>query len=205
MYRFNLYHEIEEREYREITGTEARCLERGRENRGEVCMHRAIKGIRTKRKLADALAELLETGPLERIRVHHLTDRCEIHRQTFYYHFADVYALFAWSIREEGAALSARLEAAPDWREALELLLGAIPPRQGWFLAVLNQADPAARQAFFEGLLVPVAKKAGTADPGGVSAILLSLLEKWIRDGCVPAPEGMAVLLERMENAGSAG
>lgn len=167
-------------------------------------MHRAMKGIRTKRKLADALGELLEAGPLERIRVHNLTDRCELHRQTFYYHFADVYALFAWSVREEGAALSARLEAAPDWREALELLLGAVPPRRGWFLTVLNQADPEVRQAFFDGLLAPIAQKTGTADPGGVSAILLSLLEKWIRDGCVSAPEGMAVLLEQMENAASA-
>lgn len=165
-------------------------------------MHRAMKGTRTKRKLADALGELLETGPLERIRVHNLTDRCEIHRQTFYYHFTDVYALFAWSVREEGAALAARLEAARDWREALELLLEAIPPRRGWFLAVLNQADPEVRRAFFDGLLDPVARKTGTADPGGVSAILLSLLEKWIRDGCVSAPEGMAVLLEQMENAG---
>lgn len=172
-------------------------------------MHRAMKGTRTKRKLADALGELLETGPLERIRVHNLTDRCEIHRQTFYYHFTDVYALFAWSVREEGAALAARLEAARDWREAardwreaLEFLLEAIPPRRGWFLAVLNQADPEVRRAFFDGLLAPIAQKTGTADPGGVSAILLSLLEKWIRDGCISAPEGMAVLLEQMENAG---
>lgn len=186
-----------------IGGAEARRFERGGEDRGEACMQRAMKGIRTKRKLAAALEELLETGPLERIRVHHLTDRCELHRQTFYYHFTDVYALFAWSIREEGAALSARLEAAMDWREALTLLLGAVPPRRGWFLAVLNQADPEDRQAFFDGLLAPIARKAGTADPGGVSAILLSLLEKWIRDGCASAPEGMAVLLERMENAAS--
>ena len=51
---------------------------------------------------------------------------------------------------------------------------------------------------FFRGLLAPIAGKAATPDPGGVSDILLSLLEKWIRDGCGPAPEGMAVLLEQM-------
>lgn len=168
-------------------------------------MDRAMKGIRTKRKLADALRELLETRPLERVRVHHLTDRCDIHRQTFYYHFPDVYALFAWAVREDGAELAARLAAAPGWREALELLLRDIPPRRGWFLAVLNQASPESRQAFFDGLLAPIAEKAGISDPGGVSVILLSLLEKWIRDGCGPAPEGMAALLEGMEHSGHLG
>lgn len=167
-------------------------------------MHRDMKGIRTKRRLAEALGDLLETRPLERVRVHHLTDRCELHRQTFYYHFSDVYALFAWSVQREGAELAARLEAAPDWRGALELLLREIPPRRGWFLAVLNQAPPESRRAFFDGILTPIAGRAGTADPGGVRAILLSLLEKWIRDGCGPVPEGMAVLLEQMENAASA-
>lgn len=166
-------------------------------------MGRATKGIRTKRKLADALQDLLETRSLERVRVHHLTDRCEIHRQTFYYHFADVYALFTWSVQEDG--LATRLEAAPDWREALETLLQAVPPRRGWFLSVLNQAPPEIRRAFFDGLLAPITEKAGVAGDGGVSDILLSLLEKWIRDGCGPAPEGMAALLEQVENSGHAG
>ena len=161
-------------------------------------MQRTLKGTRTKRKLADALKDLLETRPLERVRVHHLTDLCEIHRQTFYYHFADVYQLFDSSVQEDGAELAARLAASPGWREALETLLQAIPPRRGWFLAVLNQASPESRQAFFDGLLAPIAEKAGISGPGGVSAILLSLLEKWIRDGCGPVPEGMAVLLEQM-------
>ena len=149
-------------------------------------MRRAMKGTRTKRKLADALKDLLETRPLERVRVHHLTDRCEIHRQTFYYHFADVYQLFDWSVQEDGAELAARLAASPGWREALETLLQAIPPRRGWFLAVLNQASPESRQAFFDGLLA--LSGIYTADYGF----------QGIRDGCGPVPEGMAVLLEQM-------
>lgn len=165
-------------------------------------MQRVLKGRRTKRKLADALEALLETRPLERIRVHSLTDRCDIHRQTFYYHFDDVYALFTWSVGERGAELAARLAAADGWREALEELLREIPPRRGWFLAVLNQAPPEVRRTFFDGLLAPVVEKAGGAE--GVAQILLSLLEKWIRDGCGPAPEGMSVLLEQAEAAARA-
>lgn len=165
-------------------------------------MERDLKGIRTKRKLADALAELLETRPLDRVRVHSLTDRCDLHRQTFYYHFSDVYALFAWSLAEDGAALSEALTAAADWHEALDLLLETASSRRGWFLAVLNRAPPESREKFFAGLLTPLTEKAGCAEDEGVRAILLSLLEKRIRDGCGPAREGMAALLEQMERAG---
>ena len=56
-------------------------------------MQKALKGTRTKRKLASALEAALERKPLDRVRVHDLTDPCDIHRQTFYYHFEDVYAL----------------------------------------------------------------------------------------------------------------
>lgn len=104
--------------------------------------------------------------------------------------------------RSGEAELSARLAAADGWQEALEELFQAIPPRRGWFLTVLNQAPPDIRRAFFNGLLAPVAEKAGGTE--GVCEILLSLLEKWIRDGCGPAPEGMSVLLEQTAAAGTA-
>lgn len=159
-------------------------------------MQKALKGRRTKCKLAGALREALEIKPLERVRIHDLTDRCDIHRQTFYYHFADVYALFDWCVGEDGAALSAALAQAPGWREALDGLLRYIPPRRGYLLAILNRADPALRRRFFGQALAPVAEKAGAG--GGVEAILLSLLEKWIRDGCKPPPEEMTPLLEQL-------
>lgn len=200
MYRLNLYHPRGGTDFAAPAGG-LRELWR---QRGKTGMQRVQKGRRTKRKLADALEGLLESRPLERIRVHSLTDRCDIHRQTFYYHFDDVYALFTWSVGERGAELAARLAAAPGWREALEDLLQAVPPRRGWFLAVLNQAPPELRRTFFDGLLTPIIEKAGGTGEEGVSEILLSLLEKWIRDGCGPAPEGMSVLLEQTEAAAKA-
>lgn len=174
------------------------CTERRTE--GKTSMERVSKGRRTKEKLARALEELLETRPLDRIRVHDLTDRCDIHRQTFYYHFADVYALFTWTVGETGAVLAERLAGEPGRRAALEALLRAVPPRRGWFLAVLSEAPPEVRRPFFDALLAPVVRDAGGGGEG-VAEILLSLLEKWIRDGCGPAPEGMAVLLEQAAGA----
>ena len=57
---------------------------------------------RTRRELDAALRELLREGkPLAQLRVRELTERCGLRRQSFYYHFLDVYDLFDWSVRRE--------------------------------------------------------------------------------------------------------
>ena len=47
----------------------------------------------TKQALAAALKELMAQKPIENITIHDLTEHCGIRRQTFYYHFEDVYDL----------------------------------------------------------------------------------------------------------------
>lgn len=55
----------------------------------------------TKRKIANALKELMETTAFEKITVSDITDHCKIHRQTFYYHFQDRYELLDWLLYNE--------------------------------------------------------------------------------------------------------
>lgn len=50
----------------------------------------------TKGALATALKKLLEQRPLSKISVKHITDYCNISRNTFYYHFKDKYELINW-------------------------------------------------------------------------------------------------------------
>ena len=50
----------------------------------------------TKQMLADALYRTLEKKPLDRIRISDLTQECGVNRQTFYYHFHDIYELVEW-------------------------------------------------------------------------------------------------------------
>ncbi len=52
-----------------------------------------IQGTRTKVELQTGLRELLPNLSLEQIRVRELADRCGIRRQSFYYHFSNVYEL----------------------------------------------------------------------------------------------------------------
>ena len=50
----------------------------------------------TKRLFARTIEEMMETIPLEKIRVKDLCSRCGADRQSFYYHFKDKYDLIAW-------------------------------------------------------------------------------------------------------------
>lgn len=55
----------------------------------------------TQQKLAASLKELMESEQFEKLSVSDITSNCNLHRQTFYYHFDDKYELLDWIIFEE--------------------------------------------------------------------------------------------------------
>lgn len=50
----------------------------------------------TKNRIADTLREIMKSKSFEKISIADITTACSIHRQTFYYHFADKYELLNW-------------------------------------------------------------------------------------------------------------
>ena len=54
-------------------------------------MRENISSIRTKKMMVDALEELLQSKGIDKITVLDITKKCGINRQTFYYHFHDIY------------------------------------------------------------------------------------------------------------------
>lgn len=50
----------------------------------------------TKKALATSLKKLLSKKELAKITISNITDDCGVNRQTFYYHFKDVYDLLEW-------------------------------------------------------------------------------------------------------------
>ena len=93
---------------------------------------------RTKRALDAALRQLLEEKPLDQIRVRELTALCGIRRQSFYYHFPDVYALFAWSLARETEGLLARQAQCLTWQQALRTLLVRLAQNRPYYRALLE-------------------------------------------------------------------
>lgn len=74
--------------------------------------------VQTEKALAESLKKLLTKKTLEKITVKDITDDCGVNRQTFYYHFHDVYDLVEWILKEEFADLADQLD-ADNWQEMM--------------------------------------------------------------------------------------
>ncbi|WP_172255769.1 TetR/AcrR family transcriptional regulator [Saccharibacillus deserti] len=57
----------------------------------------------TKRALAASLKKLLSQKTLDKITVIDIAEDCEVNRQTFYYHFKDIYDLIDWIYTHEAS------------------------------------------------------------------------------------------------------
>lgn len=55
----------------------------------------------TKRAISETFTELLKTQTIEKITVKMIAETCGINRQTFYYHFSDIYELMEWTLDNE--------------------------------------------------------------------------------------------------------
>lgn len=70
----------------------------------------------TKLALANSLKKLLQKKFLDDITVKEIVEDCEVNRQTFYYHFQDIYDLLRWFLDHE---TELALRDARDWHEGL--------------------------------------------------------------------------------------
>ena len=55
----------------------------------------------TKKALADALKELMDTKPFQKISVSDICERCQMNRKSFYYHFKDKYEVLEYIVDED--------------------------------------------------------------------------------------------------------
>ena len=71
----------------------------------------------TKQALASSLRKLLEEKPLDKITVVDVAEDCGVNRQTFYYHFRDIYDLVDWFFAAETTRALEGKETYDTWQE----------------------------------------------------------------------------------------
>lgn len=71
----------------------------------------------TKRALSASLKALLSQRCLDNITVKDIVEDCEVNRQTFYYHFQDIYDLLRWTFEQEAERLLAGKKDTDTWQE----------------------------------------------------------------------------------------
>lgn len=77
----------------------------------------------TKQALDESFRSLLATKPLDHVTVTAIARNCGVNRQTFYYHFHDVYDLIHWSINTRIAAALPGGHDSEKWQDSLTVIL----------------------------------------------------------------------------------
>ncbi|MGI6183029.1 MAG: TetR/AcrR family transcriptional regulator C-terminal domain-containing protein [Candidatus Fimadaptatus sp.] len=69
----------------------------------------------TKRALAQAIKQLMNEKPLVKISIADIVERCQMNRQSFYYHFRDKYDLVNWIFYTELITELQRSAGSSEW------------------------------------------------------------------------------------------
>lgn len=109
-----------------------------------------LSSEQTKQDLADALKLLMQEKPFEQITIHDLTQRCGIRRQTFYYHFQDIYDLLCWVFQQEVMPLLQGREGPRLWQDGLLQLFRYLDANRSVCLCALRSNGRVYLRRFFE-------------------------------------------------------
>ena len=74
----------------------------------------------TKRAFASSLKKMLAKKPLEKIRIIDITEYCGVNRQTFYYHFKDIYDLLEWVYTNEATKALGEKKTYETWQQGFK-------------------------------------------------------------------------------------
>jgi len=85
---------------------------------------------KTKEKLAAALVTELHQTPVDKITIQAIVDDCDLTRQTFYNHFADIYELVEWTAKEATARALTNVADYDNWQQGFLNIMADIQDNQ---------------------------------------------------------------------------
>ena len=92
----------------------------------------------TKESLAAALKQMMNVKPIGKITVKDLVEICGVNRQTFYYHFDDVYDLLEWVFEEDANRVLPQKVVFEHWREDVLMFMQYLRENATFTLNVYN-------------------------------------------------------------------
>jgi probable dihydroxyacetone kinase regulator len=106
-------------------------------------------GDATKQLLATALKDKMSFCPLEKITIRELVEACDFNRQTFYYHFEDIYDLLKWTLQQEAVSLLEKHEGIMVWQDGLLDLFRYLESNRDMCLCALHSLGRDHLKRFF--------------------------------------------------------
>ncbi|NJJ39716.1 TetR-like C-terminal domain-containing protein [Paenibacillus apii] len=168
----------------------------------------------TKKALAHCLKKRMEHIPLNKITVKQLVDDCGLNRQTFYYHFHDIFELLGWIYQKEAVDGIAEYRGYGTWTDGFYKIFLYIEDNRAFCLNTLeslgrNHLDAylyAVTNDLIMGVINELAAgmRVNEDDKQFIANFytlaFTGLLIQWMRDGMKESPkliiERLSVLLE---------
>ena len=130
--------------------------------------------LNTEKMLADALKQLMQQMPLEKISVQKLADACGVNRKTFYYHFENIDALLRWSLEHDAKEAFQDVEKCSDPVELLRFIIEYSDRHRRMLRSAFRETDIGLKRLQLY---------------GGFHRVVRLLVEKAERQSGITAPE----------------
>ena len=152
----------------------------------------------TKRALAQAIKELMNEKPLIKISIADIVDRCQMNRQSFYYHFRDKYDLVNWIFYTE---LITELQNSPnkDEYEELKNICRYLYDNRAFYINALKFTGQNSFYEYFGEVIYQLLKAAfnesfGNSDQSDFNAMfyadaLRACIFRWLTSGAKMPPD----------------
>ena len=95
-------------------------------------------GEKTKLLLANSLRKLMKKKSLDKIKIREIVEDCGVNRQTFYYHFQDIYALVEWIYTYDGIQIFNEYKGDCDWMTIVRRMFDYLEEHQDEIRCVVN-------------------------------------------------------------------
>ncbi len=164
----------------------------------------------TKNALAASLKKLITTKPIHKITINEIVKDSGFNRQTFYYHFDDIFHLLSWMLDKEILSVILDKEKFSTWQDAGLYLLEHLKNNRDLSICLINaKGSPYFKKFFYHNaqyivkiFLQPYTnnKKLPTEHITALSHYysisLAALLEDWIANGMVKEPKKVIKILD---------
>lgn len=94
-----------------------------------------------KRKIANTYLELIKKKSIDKITIKDIVEGCGITRQSFYYHFRDIFDLMEWIMNEDSKAALEDTLSAGNLNEATRRLLEMLFDKYDMIVKMLNTKE----------------------------------------------------------------
>ena len=104
----------------------------------------------TKEAFGSALKQMMDIKPMDKITVKDLVEICGVNRQTFYYHFDDVYDLLEWIFEQDAESVLPKQMTYEHWKSDFMAFFNYLLENRNFVINVYNSNSRLYMLRFFK-------------------------------------------------------